>query len=142
MNNISKPLSRLYIKYIIKSKIVFYAFLAAGIVGFLVMILSIKLDIVTKYEAYFDSNKIVINEELDNIDSLYAYRSLNEKVYLFDVREIEYVDDYTILYIDNEDETIKNNLLGIVKLEIVTGKTNLFELIYIRAGKKQDEQKT
>lgn len=134
--------SKIYIKYIIKSKILFCAFLSLGVIGFLVMTLSIKFDIVTKYDAYFDEDKIVINEELDDIDSFYIYRSLNEKVYRFAVRETEHLEQYTILHIDNEDESIKNNLLGIVKLEIVTGEQSLFELIYIKAGDKSDERKT
>jgi len=140
--DISHPFSQLYVKYIIKSKIVFYTFLTIGVIGFLVMTLSLKIDIVTKYEAYFDNNKIVLNEYLDDIESLYTYRNLNEKVYLFDVKEIEHVEEYTIIYVDNEDENIKNNLLGIVRIEIVKDKQSLFELIYIRAGKKIDEQKT
>jgi len=139
MITILQTFSRLYVKYIIKSKVLFYIFLAVGIIGFLIMTFSLKLDIVTKYEAYFDNNKIVINENLDNIDSLYIYKSLNEKVYFFDVNEIDYVEQYTILYVNNENENIKNNLLGVVKLEIVTGKQSLFELIYIRAGKKRNE---
>lgn len=142
MIDISHPFSQLYVKYIIKSKIVFYTFLTIGVIGFLVMTLSLKIDIVTKYEAYFDNNKIVLNEYLDDIESLYTYRNLNEKVYLFDVKEIEHVEEYTIIYVDNEDENIKNNLLGIVRIEIVKDKQSLFELIYIRAGKKIDEQKT
>ena len=129
----------MYTKYIIKSKIVFCAFLVFGIVGFLAMTLSLKLDMVTKYEAYFDSNKIVINDELENINSLYVYKSLNEKVYLFDVAETEYVEQYTVLYVDNENETAKNHLLGIVRLEIVTGEQSLFELIFVKAGNKEDE---
>jgi hypothetical protein len=137
-----EKVSRLYIKYIIKSKVIFCAFLAVGIIGFLFMTMSLKLDLVKRYEAYFDNNKIVIQEELDDIDFLYAYKSLNERVYLFDVREIERVEQYTIIYVENEDENIKKNLLGIVRLEMVTGETSLFDLIYIRAGKKRDERET
>ena len=139
MITILQTFSRLYVKYIIKSKVLFYVFLVAGIIGFLVMTVSLKLDIVTKYEAYFDNNKIVINENLDNIDSLYIYKSLNEKVYSFTVSELNHVEQYTVIYINNENENIKNNLLGVVKLEIVTGQQSLFELIYMRAGKKRDE---
>jgi hypothetical protein len=74
---------------------VFCAFLAFGIIGFLFMTLSLRLEAVTKYEAYFDNNKIVINDELENISSLYAYKSLNEKVYLFEVGEAEHIEQYT-----------------------------------------------
>ena len=124
----------------IKSSVLFYAFLAIGIIGFLTMTISLKLDIIKKYEAYFDNNKIVINENLNNIDSLYVYKSLNEKVYSFFVKELNHVEQYTVLYVSNENEDIKNNLLGVVNLEIVTGKKSLFELIYIQAGKKRDER--
>jgi len=134
-----KTFSKLYAKYIIKSKVIFLAFLAAGIAGFLIMTLSLGVDKVTKYEAYFDNNKIVVNDELGKINSLYAYKSLNEKVYLFDVNGVEHIEQYTVLYVDNEDENIKNSLLGIVKLEIVTGGQSLFELIFLKAGKKEDE---
>ena len=140
MTIISHTLSRIYIKYIMKSKILFCAFLTVGVVGFLAMTLSVKFDIVTKYDAYFDENKVIINEELYDIDSFYIYRSLNEKVYHFSVQEIEHLEQYTILYVDNEDENIKKNLLGNVSLEIVTGEQSLFELIYIKAGDKSDEQ--
>jgi hypothetical protein len=131
--------SKLYVKYIIKSKVIFCAFLCLSILGFLLMTISLKLDIVTKYEAYFDNNKIVINQSLYNIDTLYIYKSLNEKVYFFDVINTEYIEQYTILYVNNIDERVKNSLLGVVKIEIVTGKQSLFELIYLRAGKKRNE---
>jgi hypothetical protein len=67
----------------IKTKIAFFVFLLLGVAGFLAMTASLEIDIVQKYEAYFDSNKIVINEDLNGIDSLYVYKSLNEKVHYF-----------------------------------------------------------
>ena len=104
------------------------------------MTFSLKLDIITKYDAYFDNNKIVVNDNLDNIDSLYVYRTLNEKVYYFPINEIEHPEQYTVIYVKNADDSIKNNLLGVVTLEIVTGKQSLFELIFVKAGKKENEQ--
>lgn len=94
---------------------------------------------VRKYEAYFDNNKIVLNDDIADIDSLYVYKSLNEKMFSFDINSIERVENHAIIYVKNEDETIKNRLLGIVRLEIVENSQSLFELIFLRAGVKINE---
>ena len=139
MINISQTFSKIYVKYIIKSSAIFYTFLAIGIIGFLIMSMSLKLDVTKKYEAYFDNNRIIINETLDNIDSLYVYKTLNDKVYFFYVRELIYDEQYTILYLENDNENVKNNLLGIVKIELITGQESLLKTIFVKAGNKDDD---
>ena len=134
-----KAFPKIYVKYIIKSPVIFYAFLAIGVIGFVVMSVSVKLDVTKRYETYFDNNRIIINEELADIDMLYVYKSLNDRVHSFPVSELYHVDDYTIIYVENYDDIIKNSLLGIVKIEIITGQENLLKTIFLRAGNKDED---
>lgn len=132
-----KTLSKIYVKYLLKSGVVFYSFLLIGIIGFLLMTLSLKLDMVTTYDAYFAENRIVLNENPNTeIDSLYAYKARNEKVYSFTVTDVEYIDQYMILYIGDTDKSMQNALSGNIKVDIVAERRTLLEVIFVKAGKK------
>ena len=132
--------NKFYIKYILKSGVIFYIFIVIGIVSFTIVTTSFKLELITTYEGNFSNNRIVINENIDDsFNSLYIYKSRNDKVYSFKIIENVYTDGMVILYINNENEEINNLLTGMVKIDIVTGEQSLLKMIFLRAGRKDNE---
>jgi len=137
---ILKKLSKIYTKYIIKSQILFSFFLIIGTAAFLVMTLTLKIDILTRYNGIFADNRIIVNEILDEtVESVYAYKSRNDRVYSFPVTQVSYVDDYSVLHIDSVDKINPNNLMGGIGIDIITGRVSLFELIFIKAGQRLEK---
>lgn len=127
-----KKFSRLYVKYIIKSPIVYYSFLLIGIVLFLYFSLNFKLDIVQSVNANIEDNSFTVEGEYKtSSDTIYLYRDRNEKIYRLKIDQIEYIDNKTIFIINNSIE-----LSGEIHADIVIGSQTLFERIFIKAGKR------
>lgn len=111
-----------------------------GVTIFIVTTVSFELDVIIIYDAYFSENRIVINDIITiSTDYIYAYKSLNDKVYIYTITDIEYFDNQTIFYLSETDLNEHGTLLGNIKVDIANGKQTLFELIFIKAGKKDVE---
>lgn len=123
--------SMLYIKYTVKTPIVFYVFLTAGIVLFLYMTLNLSLDVTQSFDAEVSEDKVTFDcgyEIVSNI--IYLYTDRNEKIYKYNFTAIEVENGITVLLINNADA-----LSGNYKADIVVGKQSLFERIFISGGK-------
>ena len=126
-----KQFSRFYVKYVIKTPIIFYTFLIVGISLFIYLSLSLKLDIVQSIKANIADDKIVLNGEYHNIsDVIYLYNDRNEKIYKFKIKSTENENGKTVFFIDSDI-----NLSGDVNIDIVIGNRTLFERIFVKAGK-------
>lgn len=126
-----KKFSRLYVKYIVKTPVIFYLFLIIGIVLFLYFSLGLKLDVVQSVKANIEDNRfIVVGEYETQSDMIYLYNDRNEKIYKLKIQQIERIDGQTIFVINNSV-----GLSGDIQADIVTGSQTLFERIFIKAGK-------
>lgn len=127
-----KKFSRFYVKYLIKSSVIFYVFLAIGVALFLYLSLHIKLDVITTYDAQILENNVIINCDCESSsDVLYLYNDRNEDIYKLQIESITCNKDKTIFTINDSI-----NLVGDVKAEVVTGKQTLLHKIFVKAGKK------
>lgn len=137
-----KKISILYTKYIIKSSLLYYTFLLSGIILFLTLTLNLKVEVVESYTGYYENNRIVINESLDyTVDTIYVYKTRGENVYRFSRLEKRFVEQYTILEI-YDDNVLNNTLDGNITIEIVRGKTPLFNIIIGKDKKSLNETRS
>ncbi len=132
--------SKFYIKYIVKSSVVFYTVIAVFIFVFIFISLTIKVDRVTMYPASFSNDRVIINDILKTpVDHIYMYKTQNEKVYFLPAFGMEEIEQYTVIYINTEGNDDIHTISGIVSVDIVTDKYSLLELIFIKAGQKDVE---
>ena len=123
---------RFYVKHILKSGVLFFAFLALGLLTFILISLHIKIDITESYSAHFSDNKIIVGENIyGDIEHLYLYKVRNEKVFHCGVSEKTHFENSTIFYID---ENSIGNMSGNVKIDIVTGSESLLKYMFKSIG--------
>lgn len=130
--NKKRSFSQLYVKYIIKTPILFYAFLSFGILIFLYFCLTLKLDNVESAEAEIKNNYVIIDGEYTVCSNvIYLYYDRNEVIYKYFIGSQDNSDEQTIIEVNNN-----NNLSGKINVDIVVGKQTLFERIF-GAGKRR-----
>ena len=123
--------SRLYVKYIIKTPVVFNLFLLTGVLLFLYFSLNLKLDVIQNTDADIENNRVTVEGKYTaQSDMLYLYNDRNEKVYKYRIEQIDYEKNQTVFVVNNSD-----GLSGKIQAEIVIGSQTLLERIFIRAGK-------
>jgi len=131
--------NNLYVKYIVKSKTIYVAFLAIGVTCFIIMSLNIKIALMATYDAQYSEGKILINKIIENdLDYVYFYKSRNDRLYKSEVTGEEYFDGYTVFHIDSKANKIKSNISGNIKVDMVTGYESLFKLIFAKAGLREN----
>lgn len=127
-----KSFSKLYVKYIIKTPVIFYLFLMMGIVLFLYFSISLKLDIIQSVKANVENNKLTVAGEYETqSDIIYLYSERNEEIHKLKIAKIEHINGKTIFFINNSV-----GLSGEIHADIVTGSQTLFSKIFIKAGKE------
>lgn len=131
-----KSFSKIYVKYIIKKPIIFYIFLLLGICLFLMLTLTLKLETIEKYDAYYQDGIIKVEiDDINSVNKIYAYNNKNEKIYTITVKEIAYEVGNSCLHIYEEDIELIQELGSNFKIEISTGYESLFKRIFVKAGK-------
>ena len=89
------------------------------------------MEIIDTYNGSYSDNKIIINETVDNpLEKFYVYRSRNDRIYTFHKGEKEYLDDFTIIYVDNESVKDIFTLNGNVKIDVIVGEATLLEVLF------------
>lgn len=132
MHNSGK-FERIYLKYVVKSPLLFYTYLGVFIGIFVIAALKLQLEERQAYEAeiYGDKIEIPCGSALNLWDDkIYLYLDRNQKVLRLDVEESEYRDGvmYILLSQDRED------VAGRVTVEIISGKSTLLQKIFMKAG--------
>ncbi len=131
-----KSFSKLYVKYIIKKPIIFYIFLCLGVCLFLVLTLTLKLEIIEKYDAYYEDGIIKVKtDDINNVSKIYAYNNKNEKIHIINVKKYDYEYGNSYLHIYEEDINLIQELGSNFKIEISIGYESLFKRVFVKAGK-------
>lgn len=124
-----KKMTSGYLKYVVKSPIVFYIYVIIFLLLFLLMTNAISVDRRTSYSAIVDKGQVqIVNEtELELLDKrIYVYTDKNQEVLTLVVSSIEFGDGI-ISFILEQDQDI---LSGIVTVEAVTERSTLFHKIF------------
>lgn len=122
--------TRWYVKYVIKTPLVFYSFLSGGIVLFLILSLGLKIDTMQSVEACVSGREVVLGGEHNLLsDELYLYRSRNDEVFRLRIESWEQTGGNTVCVVEDA-----GGLSGNMSADIVTGAGTLLERIFVRAG--------
>lgn len=124
---------QVYIKYGVKSSLLFYAYLGVFIGIFFIVAFKIRLEEHQAYTAEINGNKIEIpcSSALNLLDDrIYLYSDRNLEVLRLNVEDTEYRDG--VMYIVLSEN--KNNITGNVTVEIISGKSTLLRKIFMKAG--------
>ena len=120
---------KIYVKFAVKSPVVFYMYLLAFIIIFLMISSKMRLESRQIYEAQIFGNKVTavcsaMTSLSDN--KIYVYRDKNQEVFTFHVKEANYGNG--VLYFVLVEE--QSDISGDVMLEIVQGNQSLFQRIF------------
>ncbi len=125
--------ARWYVKYIIKTPLVFYLFLSGGIALFLILSLRLKMDIMKTVEANVSGRKVVLEGEYDLLSNeLYLYCNRNDEVFRFQIESWESAEGSTICTAADEI-----SLSGNMNADIVIGSQTLLERIFVGTGEQR-----
>ena len=117
-----------YVKYIIKSPLVFYTFLSAGVVLFIALSLGVRLDIAESTQAEVQGQQVVLDREYELAsDTIYLYQDRNEQVYKLKVAAWKKGGGSTVCTVEDS-----RGLLGRMNADVVTGSHTLLERIFMR----------
>lgn len=134
-----KTIAKLYVKYIIKNPVIYFCYIAFGIIILLWLSQSIKITYIEKFQANIiqsDNYYIVQTNALENhndIEYLYVYLDentstqkinniviKNNEIHVYDVEVFEYLN-----LLSNHKE---------VTIEIPIGKISLLKKIFFKGG--------
>jgi hypothetical protein len=135
---ILKSLSSYYVKYIIKTPLVFSLFLLFFICLFLVMTSSIQLDVVQPFEAMMDGSILKLplgSPVIMHKDILYFYFDRNERVYKGLIKGIEIGDDGIYMDISADDFPGAGEAGRKAHVDIIVGEQSLLKRMFLRAGR-------
>ena len=122
-------MQHLYEKYLVKSHFLYWIIIICGLTLFIVASWNISVDRVETFEATYVDDNILINEIFEyKYDYVYFYKSKSKTVIKCEIMDIEYVDDqYTIIHFKESQQNV--HLEGNIKLDVVSGKSNLLKII-------------
>lgn len=82
--------SKCYVKYIINTPIIFYSFLSVGIFVFLLLSLTLRLDIVQTVKVKVEQNRIILDDEyILYSNAIYLYKDKNEEVRKLIIKSVD-----------------------------------------------------
>jgi hypothetical protein len=130
-----KLFSRLYVKYLIKTPLLFYLFFSIGAILFVYMTISVRIDVMKTYDASYKDGVITIaaNENIIT-EKIFVYSNRNEKIYGVHIDKVVNEEDRMYIYVAQGDDAFEK-LLDDIKVDMVIGKQSLLERIFVKAGK-------
>lgn len=120
---------KIYVKFAVKSPVVFYMYLLVFIIIFLMISSKMQLESRQIYEAQIYGNKVTaVCSAMTNLsdDKIYVYKDKNQEVFTFHVKETDYENGLLCFVLVEE----QNGISGDVTLEIVQGNQSLFQRIF------------
>lgn len=125
-----------YIKYTAKKPILFFVMIGVFVFFILFVSLTTKTSLVQSYEGIMSGDTIVINAEINTApEKIYIYENRNEAVFLINVKSMEYEDNSTMLFVDNDAGLLGLSDAKNIKIDIPVGEITLFERVFLKGGK-------
>ena len=123
-----------YLKYVIKSPLLFYAFLALGMLLFVCLSLWIRLDVIETYAATLSGNTVTVHEALAPASpTVYLYENRNDKIYKLDYRHIDRQSGATIFTIDAGSDAAAA-LPRDISVDVTVRQQTLLQRIFAKGG--------
>ncbi|MGF7048142.1 hypothetical protein J2T13_002649 [Paenibacillus sp. DS2015] len=135
----NKKKANMYVKLTAKNPVPFIGIVALAVLSLLFLTMSTKLSIINTYDGKMDKQKIVIsNHVITNIPGkVYVYTNRNEKVYPMQTTDkVKYDAGATIIYVEGSENDPD---IGNVKIDVPIGETTLFERVFLKGGKINDD---
>ena len=132
----NKKFEQRYLKYVVKSPLLFTFYMAVFVTVFLIMTNSLQLEVRKSYVAQIFDNEVHIAAEMPLVmldDKIYAYTDKNREVFIFLVASTDYKDGTANLILSESQEKIT----GAATVEIISEQNTLFETIFTKAGTKR-----
>jgi hypothetical protein len=115
----------------VKTPMLFFAFIFFFAVLFIFMTLSLKLDIISTSDGFITENSLLVflREPVDvPVNRVYVYTDRNNKVYNVPV---DYAgSDNGVLFLLIHENDIPENISGNVQVDLITGQHSLLERIF------------
>lgn len=125
---------RIYMKYVIKSPFLFYAFWIGGIILFLSMTLNTKIAVTKTFEVQVINDTVVLDRIQGEVGEIvYLYTDRNERVYKAAVHEKKDSEGKTVLVLKNGQPDVPE---GRMKADIVVGEDSLLRRVFLKAGRE------
>ncbi|MDE7275819.1 MAG: hypothetical protein K2N98_03030 [Lachnospiraceae bacterium] len=124
---------RWYMKYMVKSPVLFCVYLGVFFGTFLIASSVVTLEERQAYAAEIrgEEIEIVCGEALELFDNrVYFYEDRNREVFSFGVKEAAYSDGVMRILLCSGQKEVS----GTITVEIVSGKNTLFQKIFGRSG--------
>jgi len=133
VNNMNKY-GRIYMKYVIKSPFLFYAFWIGGIILFLAMTLNTKIAVMKTFEVQVVNDTVVLDGIQGEVGEIvYLYTDRNERVYKAAVYEKRDTLENTVLILEDGQPDMPE---GRMKADIVIGEDSLLRRVFMKAGRE------
>lgn len=128
-----RKFERIYMKYGVKSPLLFFIYLGTFIGIFILSASKLQLEERQAYPAEINGSQIKIpcSSALHLRDGkIYLYADRNQKVLCLDVESTEYRDGAMYIILSQKPEDITGNITA----EIISGKITLLRKIFMKAG--------
>jgi len=134
---------RIYIKYVIKSPILFIFFILIGLGLFIFLTGTTKIDTIKKYSAEVimlqNEAVLTVKDKSISLGSAYVYLNKNDIVYPVTIEKIEGCGEYTTIHLESKSqEVIKLLSPHRVYIEISQGKSTLLYHIFVNGGRRRE----
>lgn len=122
----------LFVKYIIKSPILYYGYLIFFFIFIIFVANYIKLDVREILPGVLKDNQIILDKRIKSPidDEIFIYKDKSQNVWKEKVLNVNTKNGQTYLTIQNKT----NKLSGNVTVEFVTEKRTLIHILFIKVG--------
>lgn len=125
-----------YIKYTAKKPVLFFAMIGMFLFLILFVSLTTKTSLIQSYDGTIARNTVVINAVINTTpENIYVYENRNEAVYLMNVKNMERMNNTTMLFVDSDAEFLELSATENIKIDIQIGEITLFEHVFLKGGK-------
>lgn len=136
----SKKLINTYVTYTSKKPLIVISVILLGMFLILYMTLSTKTNIIKTYNGSISGNSVTISAKLDKIpDMLYIYKDRNEAIYSVKVVNAEHKAKATVIAVSTDSQTVPFKESDHIKVDIPIGEITLFERVFLKGGKSNNE---
>lgn len=136
-------LGRTYTRLVTGSSNIFIGFVLLGVISFLFLTLTIRIDVIKTYTAKVLSSEseIVLQIKAANVQDgpAYIYSNKNEAVFPVSIEKTEDLNDSVNLYFSSDSEKVIRSLSPQhLYVEIPQGKETLLYRIFLKGGKGRE----
>lgn len=122
-------LYQFYSKYVVKSILLYLAFIIIGVSLFLILSMNTQVSIIETFDGTYADDRLILYEVVDYpIEKVYAYKDRSDFVVTYNVLKTEIMDGQnTVLFVDKKEKAVELN--GTITIEAEKGHTSLLSIV-------------